>query len=278
MNATNRPQFILQNFARKLLGKSQQPSLVRRNRELLKDSDIILLSYPRSGNSWTRYLIADLVLQHHNFATATELPIDSVVVIPSIYTQDFTTIWNERLTKLPYRIIKSHEHADVGPRKFIYIFRQPADVLLSFYHFRLNHPDPNVVQKLGNRTLDQFCREEVDLWLTHLEKALHRHAVDAQSICWVCYEKLHQDPQPTLSKVVDFLKLDAGAVDIAKAVEHHSYSNRVKSIQETDNKDELSFNLRSGSVGKSKQALSPEVQAYLQEKTRDLYEKAYALA
>jgi hypothetical protein len=151
-------------------------------------------------------------------------------------------------------------------------------VLLSFYYFRLNHPDPSVVQKLEGRTLDQFCQEEVELWTTHLEKALQRYGEAPESICWVCYEKLHQSPQVTLSKVVDFLQLDGGSIDIAKAVEHHSYANRVKSVKEAAQQGELSFNLRSGSVGKSKQALSPEVQTYIQEKTQEVYAKAYNLA
>jgi hypothetical protein len=277
MSVVSQPQEMLRKFARTLLGRSQKTSLITRNRQLLRDADVILLSYPRSGNSWTRYLIADLVLQHHHFATATELPIDSVTVIPSIYTQDLETIWDERLNQLPYRIIKSHEHVDVGTRKIIYVFRQPADVLTSFYYFRLNHPDPKVVEKLANRDIDQFCQEEVNLWITHLDKALQRHDEDSQSICWICYEKLHQDPQTILNKVVTFLNLETASIDVPKAIENHAYANRVKVVKETANDKELTFNLRSGSVGTSRKALSPETQALIQEKTHKIYERAYAL-
>jgi hypothetical protein len=48
-------------------------------------------------------------------------------------------------------------------------------------------------------------------------------------------------------------------------------------VKETANDKELTFNLRSGSVGTSRKALSPETQSLIQEKTHKMYERAYAL-
>jgi hypothetical protein len=278
MGVVSQSQDVLQRLMNALLNKSSHSSLIKNNRQLLRDTDVILQSYPRSGNSWTRFLIADMILQHHGFATETELPIDSTTVVPSIYTQDLATIWDSRLNQAPYRVIKSHEHKDVGPRRQIYIFREAADVLVSFYYFRLNHPNANEVAKVTNKTAEQFCQQEIDRWIDHLEQAIQRYQEDSQSLCWVCYEKLHKAPQETLEKVANFLELDRSVIDIAKAVENHSHGNRVKSVKETAEARQITFNLRSGSVGKNRQALNAEVQALIYEKTRDTYEKAFALA
>ena len=39
-------------------------------------------SFPRSGNTWIRYLLADVFLQRHGVATATELPVHPDRIVP----------------------------------------------------------------------------------------------------------------------------------------------------------------------------------------------------
>src|ERR671925_279845 len=86
--------------------------------------DVFLVSYPRSGNTWTRFLIANLIYPSEpvNFAN-----IESRV--PEIY------LWRDRdLRKLSRpRILKSHEYFDPRYKKTIYIARDPRDVAVSVY-------------------------------------------------------------------------------------------------------------------------------------------------
>ena len=88
--------------------------------------DTFVVSYPRSGNTWTRFLVANLVYtdKEVSFANIERL-------IPD------TLQSNRALKRTPRpRIIKSHEYLDLRYPKTIYIVRDPRDVALSSYNFR----------------------------------------------------------------------------------------------------------------------------------------------
>ena len=63
----------------------QEMKIVKANQ--FQKSDIAIASYPRSGNTWLRVLVSDIILQFHNFKTGTGLPIHEDRVIPDIYDQ-----------------------------------------------------------------------------------------------------------------------------------------------------------------------------------------------
>src|ERR1035438_3367920 len=99
--------------------------LAGRNLAVYPD-DIFIVSYPRSGNTWTRFLLANLVFSDRNvdFTNIEKL-------IP-----DTTSQSNQTLKKSPRpRIIKTHEYFDHRYSKTIYIVRDPRDVALSYYEF-----------------------------------------------------------------------------------------------------------------------------------------------
>jgi hypothetical protein len=89
--------------------------------------DTFVVSYPRSGNTWTRFLIANLVYPEKNvgFTNIEKL-------IPDTSSQS-----NRALKSTPRpRIIKTHEYFDHRYPKVIYIVRDPRDVALSYYDFQ----------------------------------------------------------------------------------------------------------------------------------------------
>ena len=90
--------------------------------------DTFLVSFPRSGNTWTRFLVCNLINPDDpvNFAQLESR-------IPEIYD---VTDRNLRAFPRP-RIIKSHECFDPRYKKIIYIVRDPRDVLISYYEFQL---------------------------------------------------------------------------------------------------------------------------------------------
>src|SRR5580700_5193940 len=89
--------------------------------------DTFVVSYPRSGNTWTRFLIASLVFPSE---VVTFTNIDRM--IPDTSSQS-----NRALKRTPRpRIIKSHQYFDPRYRRVIYIVRDPRDVALSYYDFQ----------------------------------------------------------------------------------------------------------------------------------------------
>src|SRR5215471_15987144 len=74
--------------------------------------DTFIVSYPRSGNTWTRFLIASLL--HPNEAV-TFSNIDRFI-------PDITAVPRKILRETPRpRVIKSHEYFDLRYNKVIYI-------------------------------------------------------------------------------------------------------------------------------------------------------------
>lgn len=88
--------------------------------------DTFVVSYPRSGNTWTRFLIANLVYPGEGVTFA-----NIERFIPDTSVQSNRTL---KRTPRP-RIIKTHEYFDHRYQRMIYIVRDPRDVALSYYDF-----------------------------------------------------------------------------------------------------------------------------------------------
>ena len=96
-----------------------------RNFAVYRD-DTFVVSYPRSGNTWTRFLIANLMFPGEN---VTFNNIERL--IPDTSSQS-----NRALKRTPRpRIIKTHQYFDHRYGRMIYIVRDPRDVALSYYDF-----------------------------------------------------------------------------------------------------------------------------------------------
>src|SRR5215813_12634517 len=104
--------------------------------------DTFLVSYPKSGNTWTRFLVANLMYPKSavQFANLNE-------IIPGI-----DVVSKKELNSTPRpRILKSHQYFDPRYPRVIYIVRDPRDVALSQYHF---HRKRNVVG--DNHPIEQY--------------------------------------------------------------------------------------------------------------------------
>jgi hypothetical protein len=161
--------------------------------------DVFLVSYPRSGNTWTRFLIGNLIYQDEPVTFAN---IESR--LPEIYFNPDRVL--RRLP--PPRILKSHECFQPHYRRIIYIVRDPRDVALSFYHHNI---------KAGNIAEDyaiadfvpRFIAGEFDAkwgsWSDHvLSWALLRQ--NSPGFMLLRYESMKKQPETELAKIAAFLK------------------------------------------------------------------------
>ena len=114
--------YHLELMVKKLLGTD----IAERNFAIFPD-DTFLVSYPRSGNTWTRFLIANLVYPRVDVSFK-----NIERLIPDTSSQSSRAL---RRTPRP-RIIKTHEYFDHRCRKIICIVRDPRDVALSYYDFQ----------------------------------------------------------------------------------------------------------------------------------------------
>ena len=84
--------------------------------------DIFLVSYPKSGNTWMRFLIGNLLHQDEPITFS-----NIELKVPDIYQNS-----NRKLLQIsPPRILKSHEYFDPRYKKTICIVRDTRDIAVS---------------------------------------------------------------------------------------------------------------------------------------------------
>jgi hypothetical protein len=78
--------------------------------------DTFIASFPRSGNTWTRFLIANLM---HTDRQVTFANIESMI-------PDSTALSSRAMKRVPRpRLVKTHEYFDPRYPKVIYLVREP---------------------------------------------------------------------------------------------------------------------------------------------------------
>lgn len=185
--------------------------------------DVFLVSYPKSGNTWIRFLVANLVSPE----SASFLNIESR--LPSIYI-----LPDRALRRIPRpRILKSHECFMPRYPRVIYIVRDPRDVAVSYYYY-------NVKKQLlaPGCTLDeyipQFIADTLDMksgpWGDHVLSWLRMRGQD-RNFLLLRYEDMLADTVRELTRVARFLGMDADGQRLQRAVELSSAKN-MRSLEE----------------------------------------------
>jgi Sulfotransferase domain len=196
--------------------------------------DIFLVSYPRSGNTWTRFLIGNLLKPDDPVSFA-----NIETCIPEIYFNP-----DRILRSLPRpRLLKSHECFQPLYKRVIYITRDPRDVAVSFYHHHV---------KAGNLSddfpIDEFVPrfvagefdpafgswgENVQSWLAVRD--------GSRNFLWLQYEQMLRSPESALEKIAEFLlanlwpQMDTAPDRIRRAVELSSL-DRMRTLERQQSK------------------------------------------
>lgn len=111
-----------------IAGSRRMLGLHRPGRELrILPDDTFLVSYPKSGNTWVRMLISNLL--------SPDKPADLWTI--NRLVPELEAVTKRQLSQMPRpRLIKSHFSFDPRYPRVIYIVREPRDVVLSEYHYQ----------------------------------------------------------------------------------------------------------------------------------------------
>ena len=179
--------------------------------------DVFLVSYPRSGNTWSRFLIGNLVYPQERLTFAN---VESRV--PEIYLFP-----DHVLRRLPRpRILKSHEYLDPRYPTVIYIIRDPRDVAVSVYHYTIKRrglPDGYPMNEFIPRFLAGEFFVDFGTWE---ENVMSWYATKKanRSFLWLRYEDMLAHPEQELAKVARLLELPANPEALTRAVQYSSAS------------------------------------------------------
>lgn len=173
--------------------------------------DIFIVSYPRSGNTWLRFLIGNLLYENDPITFA-----NIEQKIPDIYQNS-----EKELLRIPRpRLIKSHEYFDPRYKKVIYVVRDPRGVAVSYYHFKIKmkeideqYPIEEFVYRFIRGKLDPFGTwgENVGSWIGAKR--------NGDGFLLIRYEDMLQDSYRELYKIGSFLNIDVNERKLNRALE-----------------------------------------------------------
>jgi hypothetical protein len=177
--------------------------------------DRFLVSYPRSGSTWTRFLIGNLISTNEAITFAN---LESR--FPSIYICADRQL---RRVSRP-RLLTSHEAFDPSYKTIIYVVRDPRDVAVSFYHYSIKNrhiSDGYPLEKFVSRYVSVKVGPMYDRWGSWADHVTSWVALrqGRDGFLLLRYEDMVEDPKRELAKVADMLKLDVNPERLSRAVE-----------------------------------------------------------
>jgi hypothetical protein len=184
--------------------------------------DTFLVSFPRSGNTWTRFLVSNLVDPDPVTFATLESRIPEIYDVPDRILRGFPRP----------RIIKSHECFDPRYRKIIYIVRDPRDVAVSYYEFQLKRrvvSEDCRLEEFVPRFMESEFEPKTGCWGDHVLSWLATRQ-GRSSFLLLRYEDMQEKTQQEAAKIASFLGLDATPERIARAVELSS-ADRMRKLE-----------------------------------------------
>jgi len=246
-------------------------ALKRQYDNVLNGDDIVIASYPRSGNTWLRLLLSDVILQLHGFETDTLLPIHQDHVIPNIHDKNLHLI-DPRLN-LPFRLVKTHQKYSEIPQKTILLFRYPADALCSYYYFHRRYEH---LKKFVRDGIDKFCLENTGEWCKQMASYIGAKNKFPDKILFVSYELLHYRAEELLKRIADFLNLSVNRQMLKQAIKHHTFQkhNQQEKVSGEIGTKYYEHFFRKGSIGAYKEDLKLETIRFISSRADYLYKQA----
>jgi len=214
--------------------------------EKIASTDVFLCSFPKSGNTWVRFIIAHLAAPKG--AEITFRNIDSFV--PEIERA------KARLNAMAERpLMKTHWPFLHKYPRCLYLVRDPRDAYLSFWHYTRDNYNVRT-------PLSEFIKGSMYYgpWDMHVQAALKERKRRPRDVCIVRYEDLLAQPSESVARMAEFLKIDASSDCIQRALANTSL-DRLRQVEansgpETD-KHKPGF-FRVGKAGQWKTAYSAD--------------------
>jgi hypothetical protein len=191
--------------------KLRVPHIWLRHRGLTP-SDVFFASYPRSGTTWSRFTLFEIVTgQEASFQTV---------------NASFRGIGRHAfgLHALPGngRLISTHEQYRKNYKKAIYLVRDGRDVALSEFAY-------TSALEFFRGDLDQFlevfCCKKISgfaPWHRHINSWLDSPLAGTPNILVLRFEDLRQNPFEGFSRMAEFLGVDADPDRIRRAIANNS--------------------------------------------------------
>ena len=232
----------------------------------LNRNDVFVANYPRSGSTWLRFMLFEILTQK-------DAQFDDVNRhIPDVGGQ------RDAVALLPKqgRLIKTEEAFRPDYRRAIYIVRDGRDVALSEYGYQK-------AQGWIDCSFDDYLKMFVNgnaspygSWEEHARSWIESPLITRGDLMLVSYRELKEKSEPTLTRIAEFLNVRVPAQVIQNAIQNNNLQNMRK---KEDRAPQIGYDprtkfipeekrfVRSGAVGGWRERLTPAQAEYLQRNT-----------
>ena len=220
----------------------------------LDPADVFLASFPRSGNTWLRFQLVEILAgRSAEFDNVNRL-------IPEMGIHGTTPV----LLPGGGRLIKTHEPFRRNYTRAVYVYRDIRDCLLSMYS---RETELKLIDMELDTFLPLFLKGEASgfgAWQDHIQSWLECPLARRGDLCVIRFEEMRNNPQEALAEIVDFMGVKVDRAVIQAAVANNS-------LERMKEKEKRSLNLpksnteegrfvRKGAVGGWRSRLTEEQQ------------------
>ncbi|XP_059212514.1 sulfotransferase family 5A, member 1 [Centropristis striata] len=236
-----------------------------------QDTDIVIVSYPKSGTTWMQQILTLISSRGDPHLSQT---VPNWTRAPWLEHYYFAMLLEA--SPLTPRVITTHmPHHLLGPAlqrskaKVIYVSRNPKDVVVSFYHF---HKMANFFPEAGSfqEFLNSFLEGTMQYgsWFDHIKGWTSQTGI-MNNLLHVTYEQMTMDLPGTIKKLSSYLQsplLDHEVDNCVKqcsfsSMKDNNMSNYTLITEDILDHSKGSF-LRKGKVGDWKNMFTEELNQY----------------
>lgn len=220
----------------------------------LSKNDIFIISYPKSGSTWFRFVLYELLTNNHSSFERVNN------TIPTIGKHFNSSI------KTPYgRFIKSHEPYRKKYKKSIVIVRDVRDVIISeFYHNKRKGIIPD--KEKFEVFLENFLSDAVNRFGNYHENVsswIRASKFEENEILFLKFEDLKLDPLGQFNKVNEFLNLGRSKNFIVEKISNNTIDRMKQKEDKSTDRTLISSNknirfIGNGSTGNWKDIYSKD--------------------
>lgn len=189
----------------------------------IRSEDIIITSFPKSGNTWVRFFLCNIIsLREWGGETVTFPKLDATM--PELGVSNLLMSWPH--DTIP-RVVKTHK-----PRwpifrgnRVILLVRDPRDVMVSYYHFETGKRNGQF-----SGSFSEFIRHPkfgVEAWCRHYA------SWRTQATVVLTYAELKKDDVETFDRMLETIGVSLSRTLIRQAAER----SRFEKIQEVEEKE-----------------------------------------
>lgn len=177
-----------------------------------RPSDIFFSTYPRSGTTWTRFTMFEILTGE----SATFESVNSVMLGVGIHDRARAVLPDGG------RLIGTHESYRKDYKRAVYLVRDVRDVILSEYAFitaldRFHGTLDDFIKAFFRGTINGFGS-----WPRHVASWLDSPIAGTPNLLVLKYEDLRRDPEATFKRMLDFAGMKRDPEAMRQAIANNS--------------------------------------------------------